>query len=685
MSESVSATEVEIQGEVYLAPPLPRHRAPSPSVGGGTPRTSPPRRPPSRSSSRYGTPVQTARGPPVSRGPNSQPKSSVSDCGEPPQKVPSLVPSERSPSLQFYEEQASAASDQQQPTPERQLTPVDSPTFRVEEESRSISFQVEPSRNASPAYPKDVSITFVAETEREGSVQFMEEAEEDRALSIEKEEEKPFQLNVDERRDSTGSASLKSGERLTAAPSPQKRRADPNEYDRPWRSGSVPGSPTRPTPKEPESPATPKGYVPSVYDRPWRTGAKSPRKTSVKKKRPPPAAKAAPKEPVHPERRVSKLSHTLEPIPVTPTPSSVVSDKPTTPASPPRVEARGVCDILGEEVQEWGELVSQQNNLLLLLNHARQREREVQRGEKAAVVEARTLSRVTGELYRLRDLIVRKTGCDLTGAPLPRNRSSRSRSRSPGKTPRSGRKSYVDRLYPHDTVAPQATDYIAMKRQEKLDHPSVLSDDELTEEERQQNAEALEAWREERAQMRRVRAQLLKEQKEYQHHLRRGTNIKDLSVITPVSPRGPIEREAIKHYGVVDKDGYDVISALRVQAKNSEVQLAEAKEKLRKEEAMREGRRGQLQQELQQLKIDREEKKQAYTESVQHLQETLRRAQELRQASQSSESLTPRRKFDTRSLLADKIKHVESSLEEAKVNQRETRRKSRASTPRRLQ
>jgi hypothetical protein len=366
-----------------------------------------------------------------------------------------------------------------------------------------------------------------------------------------------------------------------------------NAYDRPWRTHMA-TSPKKAAPVE----------VKPTNQRPWRTGMA----TTPKKKRtatpgaeedkewqqPSRTTKATAAPPTASSSSYTSSSATSTEESVQRAPKEVIPLLPVKPAfdaeeaakfiTPPPV-LKAPLQVLGEEVEGWSETASQQRNLQAILEVMRARERDCIRLSNQLEAQESAMKHLNKELYMIRDAYVRKHGTDVTGVPLHGRRepeqegaAEEAAGAAAGVSVEPTKEEYMLlRLYPRQTH--QAMDYVAMKEQ-RSGGPvvSVLSDEDMSDGERDDFAEDIERWRVERQALRKEKVRLARERRDLSFQMRRGSNIKDIKLTQPTSGRGPLDRRAYGTETKVDIDGYDKLMDLRIAAQKADVEAANAKD-----------------------------------------------------------------------------------------------------------
>ncbi|KAG5500178.1 hypothetical protein JIQ42_04513 [Leishmania sp. Namibia] len=283
-------------------------------------------------------------------------------------------------------------------------------------------------------------------------------------------------------------------------------------------------------------------------------------------------------------------------------------------------------EVVGEELEDWTYTVNQQRNLQALAQAMRARERTIVQLMNQLETQSRVMTRLDKDLYSARDHYAQKLGRNVAGPALPAPQSAKAL-QSPGRTMASCPPS-VERLYKKEQH--QATDYYAMNRSHSQPRPvSVLSDDELSESEKENHASDLQRWRIERAVLRDERARMVRCRRELVYQMRRGSNIKDIAITQPTSARGPLERAAAGTETAVDVDGYDRLRNLRMQTQRALVEASNAKKvysvTLRMAHTMSE-RYNPSSAELEGTKDWRNTAREQYVSSLRDLQESVKKA-----------------------------------------------------------
>lgn len=244
--------------------------------------------------------------------------------------------------------------------------------------------------------------------------------------------------------------------------------------------------------------------------------------------------------------------------------------------TPPRLKRPR--EVLADEASEWISTVSQRPQILAVLETMRERERELDRLCQQMPFIERANAKSSAALDKLRDAFVLRHNTDVAGEPLkpagmrltnaPSTALTTTGRRSFNTTPRSRREeSVAARLYPSPrTPRPgeRHAQQMEAERAEKAARHSVLSDDDVSPEERAANKKELRRWEADRAALARERETLLQQQRELKFHLRRGTNIKNMRALKTTTPRGPIARNESKQQSYTDDD--DRLIALRLEA-----------------------------------------------------------------------------------------------------------------------
>ncbi|KAG5476977.1 hypothetical protein LSCM1_05311 [Leishmania martiniquensis] len=230
-------------------------------------------------------------------------------------------------------------------------------------------------------------------------------------------------------------------------------------------------------------------------------------------------------------------------------------------------------EVMGEELEDWTYTVNQQRNLQAMAQVMRARERTLVQLVNQLKTHSSVMMRLNKNLYGARDHYMQQHGGDVGGAALIPRKSKTPQ--SPGRT-KAGGSPGAARLYKEERH--RATDYYAMKMSGSGPRPvSVLSDDELSDSERERNAKVLESWRVERAVLREEKVRMVRFHRDLVYQMRRGSNIKDIAVTQPTSARGPLERAAAGTETAADVDGYDRLRGLRMQTQRALVEAANAK------------------------------------------------------------------------------------------------------------
>ncbi|CBZ27677.1 conserved hypothetical protein [Leishmania mexicana MHOM/GT/2001/U1103] len=231
-------------------------------------------------------------------------------------------------------------------------------------------------------------------------------------------------------------------------------------------------------------------------------------------------------------------------------------------------------EIVGEEFEDWVHMVNQRCNLKAISDTMRARERTIVQLSSRLETQSRAMKQLNKELYDVHDEYMRHLGNDVTGLALHAPRS-RPTPRSPSRINTSPTPGIV-RLYVEQRH--RAKDYYSMKMEQLGPRPlSVLSDDELSDSEKEVYAQELQSWRVERAALREEKARLVHCRRDLAFQMRRGSNIKDIATTQPTSGRGPLERAATGTETAVDVKGYDRLMDLRMQAQRAVVEAANAK------------------------------------------------------------------------------------------------------------
>ncbi|KAG5477239.1 hypothetical protein LSCM4_04457 [Leishmania orientalis] len=283
-------------------------------------------------------------------------------------------------------------------------------------------------------------------------------------------------------------------------------------------------------------------------------------------------------------------------------------------------------EVVGEELEDWTYTVNQQRNLQAVAQVMRARERTIVQLMNQLETQSRVMTRLDKDLYSARDQYAQQLGRNVAGPALPAPQSAKAL-QSPGRTMASPPPS-VARLYKKEQH--QATDYYAMNRSHSKPRPvSVLSDDELSESEKESHASDLQRWRVERAVLRDERARMVRCRRELVYQMRRGSNIKDIAITQPTSARGPLERAAAGTETAVDVDGYDRLRNLRMQTQRALVEASNAKKvyaaTLRMAYTMSE-RYNPSSAELEGTKDWRNTAREQYVSSLRDLQESVKEA-----------------------------------------------------------
>ncbi|CAJ1989436.1 protein of unknown function - conserved [Leishmania donovani] len=339
----------------------------------------------------------------------------------------------------------------------------------------------------------------------------------------------------------------------------------------------------------------------------------------------------------------SSLSSEERSSPTAPAYDCVEAAKFVTPAPVLKTPLEIVC----EEFEDWVHTVNQRCNLKAIADMMRARERTIVQLSSQLEDQSRVMKRLNKELYDARDEYMRHLGNDVTGLALHAPRS-RATSRSPGRISTSRTPSVV-RL--HVEQRHRAKDYYSMKMQQLGPRPvSVLSDDELSDSEKEVYAQELQSWRVERAALRDEKARLVHCRRDLAFQMRRGSNIKDIATTQPTSGRGPLERAATGTETAVDVKGYDRLMDLRMRAQRAVVETANAKKVYEATLCMAATMKKQHDPSSAELKGAKESRRKArelYAASLQRLQQS---AEEARSLLERATALKTRREKAAESL-----------------------------------
>lgn len=499
-----------------------------------------------------------------------------------------------------------------------QKPPVPTPHLRVEHKDNSAE-KVAPAKVENAREPE---IEFGGETEEQQS---SKKAEEERCKQVLKERSlymsiRPWSTNEPHRRarrTSSESAAhgLKQQLHEKMEDVEKRRRA---MYARPWRTGSASPntsrSASRTNPKRRFTPLSGRsGDGVAMSEQP----ATESEKMQAGNKRAP-AALAAYSYSSSPssEERLS---------PTAPTFDCVEAANFVTPA--PVLKAP--LEIICEEFEDWVHTANQRCNLKAIADMMRARERTIVQLSTKLEDQSRVMKRLNKELYDARDKCMRHLGNDVTGLALHAPRSWAT-SRPPGRIITSRTPSVV-RLYVEQRH--RAKDYYSMKMQQLGPRPvSVLSDDELSDSEKEVYAQELQSWRVERAALREEKARLVHCRRDLAFQMRRGSNIKDIACTQPTSGRGPLERAATGTETAVDVKGYDRLMDLRIQAQRAVVETANAKKVYEATLCMAATMKKQhdpSSAELMNAKESRRKARELYAASLQRLQQSAEEARSL--------------------------------------------------------
>ncbi|CAJ1027358.1 hypothetical protein Q4I32_004541 [Leishmania shawi] len=286
-------------------------------------------------------------------------------------------------------------------------------------------------------------------------------------------------------------------------------------------------------------------------------------------------------------------------------------------------------EIVSEELEEWTHTANQKHNLQAIVCVMRARERMIVQLSNQLAAQSRVMKRLNTELYIARDEYMMRLGSDVAKL-APCTPRSRTMSPLPGRTSASPPPS-ITRLYTEQRH--RAKDYYSMKMKEFGPRPvSVLSDNELSDSEKEAYAKDLQRWRVERAALRNEKARLVHYRRDLVFQMRRGSNIKDITITQPTSARGPLERAAAGTETAVDVNGYDRLMDIRMQAQRAVVEAANAKrvyEATLSIAATMKKRHNLSSAEVTSLKESRKKARELYTVSLQNLQQSAEEARPL--------------------------------------------------------
>lgn len=620
--------------------------------------TAPPRRPPSRSSSRYGTPRIHHEGstaaapppPPPLLAPTVSCRGSGGAAGVSSSSVPyncSLAPSHSEASLTFAVEDDATTTARQ--SIQFQVEPSTTSRHVTGAEASEIHFTVEDSTMSQSRDPRSLSRNqrgCSLPTTAGESIQFDLHSNDGptSGSSVNFDVEDPAAVArgsaAASHTDDVGVNPLPRTEsemkRMTKAAEEKRRREVLEERSkaintRPWRTNSKSPSKMRRTSSQSaahhiqqedhELKKSAEQRRRSMYERPWRTNSAPPKRTITKEPKDTPRATSATRSrklqhngeanptPSAPPRTAAAEKSSQAPMPldspvehaapVVEEPQQSVASPSATAEAPavtvvtkkrPAVHAMPVQQaklqkpiaIIEEELEACISLVNQQRNIQGISQTVRQRERLI--AQLAARIDQmeKEIVRVDKELYAVRDEVVRKTNRDVVGQPLrppqeKKSAASTPRHTAPPQLRPQPEDDIVKRLYPE--VAYRVPDYYAMKAEKNGGRlVSCLSDSDISDDELQSHADDLAAWQEERTALLKEKANLVQQRHDFLFHMRRGTNIKDISAVRPVSTLSPLRRAAAKSPSAVDANGYDRLAQLRLDAQRAEVEARTTRE-----------------------------------------------------------------------------------------------------------